>query len=168
MAPPLKQPKVSEDQIFQLAKIMCTDTEISDVAGVSVDTLQRRYAAVIESGRNDGRASIRREQFKLAMSGNVPMLIWVGKQYLNQVERVHAALDVRTREPSVDTQGLSNNQLIELIMQRRDNAVQISEAKSVSTDQQTEGGQTVLDGHAETSSRLITGRDRSIESEEAP
>lgn len=166
MARPLKETKINEDQIFQLAKIMCTDTEISDVAGVSVDTLQRRYAAVVEKGRNDGRASIRREQFKLAMSGNVPMLIWVGKQYLNQVERVHAALDVRTREPSVDTQGLSNNQLIELIMQRRDNA-QISEAKSVSTDQQTQGGQGIIDGHTETSSRLITGRDRSVESEEA-
>ncbi len=35
----------------------------------------------------DGIISLRRMQFKKAQVGNVPMLIWLGKQYLGQSEK---------------------------------------------------------------------------------
>jgi hypothetical protein len=34
-----------------------------------------------------GRRSLRRKQWQLAMNGDKTMLIWLGKQYLNQAEK---------------------------------------------------------------------------------
>lgn len=94
-APPLKtgtpgRPKLDIDpaQVEALARIDCTTAEIASVIGCSPDTLERRFAAAIEKGRNDGKASIRRMQYKAAMSGNPTMLIWLGKIQLGQKETV--------------------------------------------------------------------------------
>lgn len=67
-----------------LAKIHCTYDEIAAVVGCSTDTLKRRFADRIEKGREEGKASLRRMQFKKALDGNPTMLIWLGKQHLGQ------------------------------------------------------------------------------------
>ena len=85
MARPPK--KVNPRQVEALAKLQCTMIEMSQVLGVSVDTLERRFADIIERGREFGRMSIKRKQFAVAMKGSVPMLIWVGKQHLGQRDR---------------------------------------------------------------------------------
>lgn len=54
--------------------------------GCSKDTLERRFAAVIEKARSQMKMSLRRTQIKLAENGNVAMAIWLGKQYLGQRE----------------------------------------------------------------------------------
>lgn len=84
MARPKKP--VNEDQILTLAKLHCTHEEIAAVTGVSTKTLQRRYVHLIEKGREEGKASLRRMQFKKAMEGNPTMLIWLGKQHLGQAD----------------------------------------------------------------------------------
>lgn len=84
MARPLKQ--VDEKLIIRLAKIGCTTEEIALVADCSKDTLERRFAAVIEKGRAGMRMSLRRIQWRLAEKGNVVMAIWLGKQHLEQRE----------------------------------------------------------------------------------
>ena len=73
--------------VERLARIHCTQEEIAAVLGCSVDTLQRRFTAIMDTGRLAGKASLRRVQFKLAESGNATMMIWLGKQYLNQTDR---------------------------------------------------------------------------------
>lgn len=83
--PPLE---LDEKVIAGLARIDCTMIEIAAVVGCSVDTLERNYADVIEKNRKDGHASIRRQQYKLAMAGNPTMLIWLGKVQLGQRETV--------------------------------------------------------------------------------
>lgn len=40
-----------------------------------------------EDGLENGRASLRRMQFKNAQAGNVTMQIWLGKQYLGQKDK---------------------------------------------------------------------------------
>lgn len=80
------------DTIKQLARIQCTDEEIASVLGVSVDTLTRAAnKAIFEeakaSGKEAGKASLRRMQFKTAEAGNATMLIWLGKQYLGQTDK---------------------------------------------------------------------------------
>ena len=40
-----------------------------------------------EDGLENGRASLRRMQFKNAQAGNVTMQIWLGKQYLGQQDK---------------------------------------------------------------------------------
>ena len=37
-------------------------------------------------GLERGKATLRRKQFELAMKGNCTMLIWLGRNYLNQSE----------------------------------------------------------------------------------
>ena len=55
-----------------------------------IDHLDRepRLRKIVEEGREYGRASIRRAQFKLLNDGNATMAIWLGKQYLGQRDRV--------------------------------------------------------------------------------
>ena len=90
MAPPFKESEVSDEAIFRLAAICCTMTEIAAVTGLSVDTLERRYAEPIKAGREIGKATLRREQYRLAMNGNPTMLIWLGKQLLGQADKVES------------------------------------------------------------------------------
>lgn len=86
MARPVKD--LDKNQIEQLAMIQCTMGEIAAVMSCSVDTLDRRYAEVIKQGRQKGAMSLRRMQYERARSGNTAMLIWLGKQYLGQTEKM--------------------------------------------------------------------------------
>jgi hypothetical protein len=78
---------IDADQVRKLAALGCTHEEIADVVGCSHDTISRRFKDEVEIGRRQGNASLRRKQFDLAMSGNVTMLIWLGKQRLGQAEK---------------------------------------------------------------------------------
>lgn len=84
-----KKIKIDWDTVERLASIGCTQGEIANVLGVSVDTLQRRkeYAAVYKRGFDKGKMSLRRAQYKKAMDGNTTMLIWLGKQFLGQTDK---------------------------------------------------------------------------------
>lgn len=73
--------------VEQLAAIDCSYAEMAAVLSCSEDTLLRRFADVIKRGRENGKASLKRKQFKLAMDGNATMLIWLGKQRLGQSDR---------------------------------------------------------------------------------
>ena len=84
----MKKLELDEGQIKKLAEIQCTMAEMASVMGCSVDTLERRYKTVIDDGRNHGKASLRRMQYKKALEGNPSMLIWLGKIYLGQREGV--------------------------------------------------------------------------------
>lgn len=85
MARPFK--KLDEDVIKKLAAIHCTMVEIASVCGCSVDTLERNCAELIKKAKDEGKASLRRMQFQAAQSGNNTMLIWLGKQLLDQKDR---------------------------------------------------------------------------------
>ena len=73
-----------------LGKIQCTTKEAAAVLDVSeptfIEFLKRHEKAryVYEKGKDSGRASLRRMQFKAAERGNVTMQIWLGKQLLDQ------------------------------------------------------------------------------------
>jgi hypothetical protein len=73
--------------IQRLAAIACTMEEIGAVTGLSVDTLERRYAEPIKKGRELGKASLRRELWRLAMNGNLGAQIWLSKQHLGMREQ---------------------------------------------------------------------------------
>jgi hypothetical protein len=90
-----------------LARIQCTQREAAGVLGVSEYTIciflgpdgPEAARAAWESGREEGRMSVRRKQFEAAMSGNITALIWWGKQHLNQSDRIERSdvVDVTTR-----------------------------------------------------------------------
>lgn len=89
---PPKYAKLS--QIRSLAAIDCTEREIAYIVGMNPDTftdLKKNnpiVAEVIASGRCEGDGSIRRKQHEVAMRGDTTMLKWLGKNRLNQSERI--------------------------------------------------------------------------------
>lgn len=84
----MARPKKTIDykEVEKLAAIMCTQEEIGSHLDISVRTLQKdeEFLRVYKKGLDGGRKSLRRQQYELAMNGNATMLVWLGKQYLDQ------------------------------------------------------------------------------------
>lgn len=86
------------DHLVNLIRIQCTAEEICNVLDMSQDTLNRRiaereiegvnnFADLYKKYRDEGRASLRRQQWQSANAGNVTMQIWLGKQILGQKDK---------------------------------------------------------------------------------
>jgi hypothetical protein len=90
--------KFDEKFLFNLGRIHCTDAEIEILTGCDRNTLER-HKATIDRGRADGKMSLRRKQINTALAGNPTMLIWTGKQYLNQADHVNASHSVEFVTP---------------------------------------------------------------------
>lgn len=94
MARPRKE--IDFDQFEKLCALHCTLFEIAGWFGVSEDTIERRvseeygqrFADVYKQKRASGRISIRRKMMEVAMSGSVPMLIFLSKNLLGFGDRV--------------------------------------------------------------------------------
>lgn len=88
----MARPKKNIDYVTveKLASIQCTQEEIANFLGISTRTLQRdkEFCRIYKKGMENGKMSLRRMQFKKANEGNVSMLIWLGKQYLGQTDKV--------------------------------------------------------------------------------
>lgn len=95
---------IDPDQVERLAAMQCTDEEIAHFFGVTIRTFQRRKKKAdlserVAQGRDRGKISLRRLQWMTANSGDraaVVMQIWLGKQILNQKDRVsneHSGID---------------------------------------------------------------------------
>lgn len=78
---------IDPEAVKRLAANGNTVMEIAAELDCSHDTLQRRFASAIEKGRSRMKASLRRKQFEIAMTGNPTMLIWLGKQELGQSDK---------------------------------------------------------------------------------
>jgi len=84
------------DMAEKLCSIHCTGEEIASILGVSYDTLQRRcqeeykfgFADYYKKASANGKMSLRRKQYEVAMKGNTSMLIWLGKNILGQRDHV--------------------------------------------------------------------------------
>lgn len=85
---PRQKLPIDEAQVEELAAILCTMEEIAAVVGCSVDTLERRFADTIKTGRDRGKSSLRRVQWRLAQDGNAALAIWLGKQWLGQTDKL--------------------------------------------------------------------------------
>lgn len=93
--------------IENMSKIMCTEEEIADVLECSRDLFYTKenenlYRQAIEKGKAMGKQSLRRKQYEVAMKGNSSMLIWLGKQWLNQTDKVEATTSFEDLQPLAD------------------------------------------------------------------
>ena len=87
------------EQVDSMCKIQCTGEEIASVLDIDYDTLQRAckrdkgatFADYIAQKKLGGKASLRRNQWKLAQDGNATMLIWLGKNVLDQKDKIEAS-----------------------------------------------------------------------------
>lgn len=87
--------EIDWDTFEKLCALHCTLAEIAGILKVSDDTIERAvkrkykrgFAEVYRQKASSGKMSIRRKQYEIAMSGNVTMLIWLGKQWLHQTDK---------------------------------------------------------------------------------
>lgn len=93
---------IDEALLRKLAVIHCTQEEMASVVGVSVDTLHRRYAEQIKSGRDEGKMSLRRKMWELALSGNVSLLIWLSKNELGMSDKVEEKKEVKAKVEAIE------------------------------------------------------------------
>lgn len=88
--------EIDWEQVEKMAHIQCTQKEICNILGISEDTILRRcqekygitFAEYLDQKSAGGKMSLRRKQYTTAMAGNVTMLIWLGKQYLAQKDKL--------------------------------------------------------------------------------
>ena len=88
---PVGRPKkeLDKDVIAKLSQIGCTQEEIGSVVGISARTLQRRYADLVAENKNIGKASLRKKLWERALKGDPKLLIWLSKNELNMVDKIH-------------------------------------------------------------------------------
>lgn len=86
-------------QIEDLGKLGCKISEVASIMKCSPDSIEKDYREHYDAGFNDMKKSLRRKQIELAMAGNATMLVWLGKQYLDQTDK-QETLD-RTPRPIV-------------------------------------------------------------------
>ena len=84
---------ISALQVQKLAGYGCNLNEIADVCECSVDTIERRFAENLKLGRANRKMRLRKKQTELALRGSEKMLIWLGKQELDQRDRQEYSFD---------------------------------------------------------------------------
>lgn len=100
----------------KLGRMMCTVKEIAAYLNVSVSLLEHdeQFMQVYKKGLESGKMSLRRMQYRAAEGGNVAMLIWLGKQYLEQREPKHDVTVEHSGKVDSKLAALSVEQLIRL------------------------------------------------------
>jgi len=84
---------VQEVQVKQWALAQCSLEEIAACTGISKRVLALKYKARIAKWNSQGQKEIKLQQFAMAISGNVQMLIWLGKQHLGQAEKLESKMN---------------------------------------------------------------------------
>jgi len=102
MAKNMGRPKIEIDfeKVDALCAVFCNCEEIVSILKfdmkVSYDTVERRikeqfditFAEYVKQKQMAfAKPKLRKAQFDCAMSGNATMLIWLGKQYLGQIDK---------------------------------------------------------------------------------
>ena len=88
--------EVDYETLDKLCGIQCTGEECAAILKVDYDTLDRALKRDKKGGFTEyfaqkgafGKMSLRRKQYDQAMTGNSTMLVWLGKQWLGQTDRV--------------------------------------------------------------------------------
>lgn len=78
----------TEKQVEKLASYGLTNKEIAEALGYDDTTLKRKFENFLTKGRTNLKQRLKRKQIDVALGGNVSMLIWLGKQYLGQAEKL--------------------------------------------------------------------------------
>lgn len=100
---------VFDNDVFKLAAMGCTDREIALWFDMSESTLRYNFSSIMEKARIDLKQSLRQAQLKLALSGNATMLIWLGKNILQQQENPNSTDQNQILPYSDDDAGITTD-----------------------------------------------------------
>ena len=77
-----------EKQVEKLASYGLTNKEIAEALGYDDSTLKRKFENFLTKGKANLKQRLKRKQVDVALAGNVSMLIWLGKNYLGQADKL--------------------------------------------------------------------------------
>jgi len=105
-------------KLLNMVRIQCTMEECCSVLEMSDTTLNRRlkemnynnFEDLYKRHSDEGRMSLRRMQWQNAEKGNSTMLVWLGKQYLNQKDKSEVQSTVEQRHV-IDLTRISDEEL---------------------------------------------------------
>jgi hypothetical protein len=83
-----KHKDIDPQQVEKLASRFWHNTEIAEFFGVDEGTIRKKFSDTLRKGREIGKGKLRDAQLAAAFKGSAAMLIWLGKQYLQQTEKV--------------------------------------------------------------------------------
>ena len=89
---------ITAEQVEPLAARFWAKSEIAAYLNCHVDTITNRFQEIYLKGRESGKAKLRDLQLRAANSGNVTMLIWLGKQYLGQTDKTESDSTLTVQE----------------------------------------------------------------------
>lgn len=73
---------VNPDDVYKLAQIGMTDSDIGRWFGIKDDTLRRNFAEMLTKGREEMKMTLRMAMFKNAVKGNAAVQIFLAKNLL--------------------------------------------------------------------------------------
>ena len=102
--------EIKQQDFEKLCGLQCTLEEIAGFFECSSDTIERwckrtyneSFADTYKNHSQSGKISLRRAQWKLAEKGNSSMLIWLGKQWLGQTDKVEKTTSFEDLTPLAD------------------------------------------------------------------
>ena len=106
MARPRKQ--IDPKKVARLAMIGCPPMEIAAVLDCSVDTLERRFADLVQKSADQGKKRVRSRLFHLAVNGNLGSCIFLCKAWMGMRETDPVSINVSAN--AVTTFGLTDQQ----------------------------------------------------------
>ena len=88
-----KRIEIDPEQVRALARLGCTWDEIAGGLKIARTTLvvrmkEKKFRDAYDQGVAEGDVSLRRAQYDSAMKGKTGMLVWLGKNRLQQVDKV--------------------------------------------------------------------------------
>jgi hypothetical protein len=107
--------------VDQYLHAQCDGVAIAGIIGIAPDTLYHRcqqdhnlgFSEYSQQKKTEGRELLRQKQFDTAMSGDKTMLVWLGKQYLEQKER-H---DITTKDDKLTANNVFRFEIIDPVKQ---------------------------------------------------
>lgn len=75
---------ISPEDVEQLARSHASYRELAEYFGVKEQTFRDHFRENVLKGRTHTKIALRKKQIEVAMSGNHTMLIWLGKNLLDQ------------------------------------------------------------------------------------
>ena len=86
---------VPPEEVEHFASLGCTDREIARYFDVTESTLRYNFSDYLVKGRHHLKTTLRQAQLRFALEGNATLLIWLGKNILQQNDAGTTSDEVR-------------------------------------------------------------------------
>lgn len=99
----------TDDTVIELTEKGLTVSEIASFLDCAESTIYRNFASALKQGRVLRDSSLRKKQMEVALSGNPSMLIWLGKQLLDQRDK--SEVDATVKYEHLDLSAIPEDKL---------------------------------------------------------